>query len=110
MEQQSLPDTFMNFAKSVFILGERYHIKNTARQELEEHIHNVKAKVRQKKKISADEIEKIREHVHHVIDKEKKFFSFNAVEQEQLKKLEEDAAFLGKELSEERKKNEKMSG
>ena len=108
MEQQSLPDSFMNFAKSIFILGERYHLKNTARQELDEHIHNVKAKAHQKKKISADEIEKIKEHVHHVIDKEKKFFSFNAVEQEKLEKLEEDAAFLGKKLSEERRKNEKL--
>ena len=70
-----MPDSFMNFAKSVFILGERYHIKNTARQEFEEHIQKVKAKARQKKKISADDIEKIKEHVHHVIDKEKKFFS-----------------------------------
>src|SRR3989338_162040 len=108
MEQQSLPDSFMNFAKSVFILGERHHVRNTARQELEEHIHNVKSKAHHKKKISVDEIEKINEHVHHVIDKEKKFFSFNAVEQEKLEKLEEDAAFLGKKLSEERRKNEKL--
>ena len=103
MEQ--LPVSFMNFAKSVFVLGGRYHLRNQAREDLNEHVCFMKSKASQKKRILPSDIDKIHEKFHNVIEKEKRLCSFNSIDREKLEELTGKVSFLERELANEKNEN-----
>lgn len=107
MEQA--PKPFMDFMKAVFLIGGRYHTREKARKDLNEHISQIRQKAHHRKHISVHEINHIEEKVGHLLEKEKRLHSFNAVEQEKLRKMAEKIIVMEKKLFEERLAKQRLA-